>query len=103
MPNIYTATNTASGPLNVAVGTSSGALLAESSTTTIRAGLIITNLSSGTVYLAFDGQTALLNAGVALTANGGVFNMDDFTFSKGTVNAIGGATGMSIAVQEFYR
>ena len=103
MPNIFTATNTASGPLNVAVGSSSGALLLESTTTTIRAGLIITNLSSGTVYLAFDGQTALLNAGIALNANGGVFSMDDYTFSRGTVNAIGNATGMSVAVQEFYR
>ena len=103
MPNIFVATNTGSGPLNVAVGTSSGALIAESNTTTIRAGLIIINLASGTVYLAFDGNTALLNAGVALTANGGVFSMDDFTFSKGAVNAIGNATGMSVAVQEFYR
>lgn len=103
MPNIYVATNTGSGPLNVAVSTSSGALVAESSTTTIRAGLIVTNLSSGTIYLAFDGNTALLNAGVALTANGGVWSMDDFTYTKGAVNAIGGATGMSVAVQEFYR
>lgn len=100
MPNIYISTNTASAPQTVAVGTTSGTVIAGN---VDRAGLIITNLSTGTIYLAFDGLTAILNGGGVIGANGGVFNMDEFTFTKGTVTGIGNAANMTVAVQEFYR
>ena len=99
MPNILVSTNTASAPSNVLVGATSGVVLAQNLN---RAGLILTNLSTGTVYLAFDGGTAVLVSGVTLGANGGVFSMDDFNFTKGAINGIAHSAGAIVAIQQFY-
>lgn len=99
MPNTGVYTNTGSSPQSVSVGNSSGLLVAQNIN---RAGLVIVNISSSTMYLAFDGNVAALNAGVALNPNGGVFSMDDYTFNKGQVNAIAHTAGSSAGVQEFY-
>ena len=99
MPNIYVSTNAGSAPQSVAVGTSSGTLIVKNVN---RAGLVIINTSSSTMYLAFDGLAATLNAGIVLTPNGGAFSMDDYTFTRGTIKAIAHVALSNAAVQEFY-
>ena len=100
MPNIYVGTINAEGPTNALVGTTSGTIIAE---TIGRVGLTLVNISSGTIYLAFQGLTATLNAGTVLTPNGGSFTMDEYNYSNGTINGISTLANSIVAVQQFIR
>lgn len=83
-------------PTFVAVDTTSEQVVASNSS---RKGLILTNTSNGRISLAF-GATAVLDSGVTLFPQG-AFNMGEYDFDTGAVNAIASATGCNLAIQEF--
>jgi hypothetical protein len=43
----------------------------------------------------------VLNSGITLSANGGSFVMDEYTFATGAINAIAGGAASNLAIQEF--
>ena len=69
MSNLNVFPINASPPTNVLIGTSSVQAVAEN---TNRQGLVLTNISGSTMYLALMDFTATLHAGITLTASGGV-------------------------------
>ena len=97
MPNIYLGTINGNSPGREGVGTSSVVILPDNPN---RSGLIVTNISDQTVYIGI-GQTATLNAGIVLTSAGGVWSMDDYTYSKEAITAIGHVSTLVVAFQEF--
>lgn len=97
MPNIYTGTITGNVPSMVGVGTVSEVIIAENNQ---RVGLIVTNISDGTIYLGI-GNTATLRAGIVLNSGGGAWSMDDYTYSKDAITAIGHSSTLVVAFQEF--
>lgn len=56
-------------------------------------------------YLALAGEqdtpAAVLDAGITLFANGGVWEMDAATFTTGAIYAIASGAGTKVAIQEF--
>lgn len=100
MPNIYTSQIKASAPGNTLVLNTTDALVAMN---TDRVGLVITNISSGTIYLGLGGRDAVLNKGITLKADGGVWVMDEFTYNNEKVSAIAHTTNSVVAMQEFTR
>ena len=100
MPNIHTSQISASAPTNALVGATSSVIVASN---TARAGLVVTNLSSSTMYLGLGGHTAVLNSGKILPANGGVWFMDDYTYNNEAVSAIAHSANNIISIQEFTR
>ncbi len=100
MPNILVGTITASAPTNVIVGASSALAVAQNLS---RVGIILTNISSSTVYLGLGGHSAVLNSGITLNPNGGVWFMDDYTYNNERVNAIAHSANNILAIQEFTR
>ena len=64
-----------------------------------RVGLMITNISDQTVYLAI-GQTSTLKAGIVLTPTG-AWSMDEYSYSKQAVTAVGHSGTLVVAFQEF--
>ena len=100
MPNILVGTISASAPTNAQAGVTSSTLVAQNLD---RVGLVIVNVSISTVYLGFQGQTAVLNSGVVLTPNGGTWTMDDYTFNNEAMTGISHATGSIVSIQEFVR
>jgi len=83
------ATNTA-----VAVGAASTAILAANS---YRIGLILTNDSDETIYLAL-GAVAVMNQGIRLNANGGSWSMDSRALWLGAVSGICASGGKNLAI-----
>ncbi len=67
---------------------------------TIRKGLVVTNTSGNLISLGLD-VAAVLGSGITLNANGGVWEMDEFTFTTGFVFAIAAGAGSNLAIQEF--
>lgn len=100
MPNVLTGTINASAPTQVAVGVASTTLATQN---TNRQGLVVTNLSTGTVYLGLAGNTAVLGSGIVLLPNGGSWVMDEFNYNNETVTAIAHSALSAVAVQEFIR
>jgi hypothetical protein len=100
MPNIFVVQVNASAPSNTLVLSSSDAVVAAN---VDRVGLVLTNISSSTVYLALAGRVAVLNKGIILTPNGGTWTMDEYTFNNEKVSAIANTTNSVLAVQEFVR
>ena len=84
MPNILTGSITGSAPTQASVGVASATAVAFNSG---RTGLVLTNLSTGTMYLGFGANAAVVGSGIVLVA-GGTWTMDEFNFSKEAVNAI---------------
>lgn len=91
-------TVSASAPTQTGVDTSSAELVAENYS---RYGLVVTNLSTGTIYLGFGSNVAVVGSGIALLPNGGNWSMDDYNFTKEAVNAISHSDDSLVAVQEF--
>jgi len=83
-------------PTAVSVGDVSAEAVAQNAN---RKGLILTNTSQATISLGF-GAAAVLLSGVILFP-GGIFRMDEFSFTTEAVNAIAGAAASNLAVQEF--
>ena len=88
---------TPSAPTAASVGTSSAQAVAASAT---RTGLVLTNTSANAISLGF-GATAVLNSGITLNAGGGIFEMDEYTFDRGAVNAIAAGASSNLAIQEY--
>lgn len=89
----------ASAPTNALVGTTPGVIVPANND---RVGLILTNLSTGTIYIGIN-NTSTLNAGIVITKDGGNWNMDKFTFSNQGISAVGHSANLIIAIQEFIR
>lgn len=87
---------TASTPIAVSVGTSTGAVVG---TNASRKGLILVNTSVNTISLGL-GVSAVLNSGITLQP-GGTFEMDEYSFFTGAVNAIASVAASNLAVQEY--
>lgn len=83
-------------PFTISVGVASGVFLAANS---IRKGLVVVNTSNATVSFGL-GVAAVLNSGITLYP-GGTWNMDDYSFSIGAINAIASAAASPVAGQEF--
>ena len=86
-----------SAPTAATVGVASASALAANPN---RTGLVLVNTSSNVISIAF-GNAAILNSGITLNANGGVFVMDEFTFSTQQVFAIAAGASSNLAIQEF--
>lgn len=84
-------------PATVSVGVASGALVAINAS---RKGLVVTNNSSAIVSLAFGANAAVLSSGITLKP-GGVWDMDQFTFTTQAVNAIAASAASGVSYQEF--
>ncbi len=66
-----------------------------------RYGIVLTNLSTGTMYLAFGGNAAVVGSGVVLLPHGGNWSMDEFTFTKEAIQSIAHANNSLLSIQEF--
>lgn len=64
-----------------------------------RTGLVLKNMSSDNIFLAF-GTTAVVNKGIPLIPFG-TFEMDSFLYTLGTVNAISSGTSSLLTIQEY--
>lgn len=98
MAGLYTSTVSAAAPLQVGVDTTSAEVVAENYS---RVGLLLTNLSTGTMYLGFGTNPAMIGSGAALLPSGGSFSMDDYSYTKEAVNAIAHADNSLLAIQEY--
>lgn len=99
MPNILTGNILASAPTQVSVGVSSAQLVAFNAQ---RVGIVVTNISTGTVYLGIGASNAaVVGSGITLMANGGSWSMDEYTYTLEQINAISHAAQSAVAVQEF--
>jgi len=87
---------TASGPAAATVGAASAAVVSSNAN---RKGLVLTNLSNNRISFAV-GTPALLDQGITLYP-GGVWEMDEFTFTTGEIRAIASAASSPLAIQEF--
>ena len=80
---------------NATVGTSSGTVVSGNSN---RRRVVITNDSASTIYLSF-GETAVLNKGFRLNANGGVFD-ESGSIAQNQINGIAGSAGLNVCTFE---
>lgn len=87
---------TANAPGSSSVGTSTTSVLGGNSS---RTGFVCTNLSSNNIFLGLA-NNAVLNQGIALLP-GSSFAMDEYTYSKGTINAIASTAGSTLSYMEF--
>lgn len=87
---------TPGSPTSATVGIASAQAVASNAN---RKGLILTNLSNNKIFLGF-GATAVINTGVALYP-GGSFEMDEYCFDTGAINAIASAASSTLAIQEY--
>lgn len=90
---------TASAPAVATVGATSAQAVASN---TNRLGLILVNVSTSdqVISLGFGGNAAVLNEGVTLRVGDG-YNMGQYDFTTGQVNAIASAVAAALTVQEY--
>lgn len=84
-------------PTNALAGTAPSVIVAANAA---RKGLVLTNISSSTVYIGIN-NTSTLNAGIVLLPNGGSFSMDDYVYSTEGISAVANSAGNVVAIQEF--
>lgn len=87
---------TGSSPTAASVGITTASAVASNAS---RKGLVLTNTSNKTISLGL-GVSAVLNSGITLLP-GGVFVMDEYTYTTAAINAIAGAAASNLAIQEF--
>jgi hypothetical protein len=87
---------TPAAPTVGSVGVASGVLVAANAS---RKGLILQNLSINTVSLGLA-NTAVLSSGITLPPYS-VYQMDEYCFTVGAINAIASGAASSVSVQEF--
>lgn len=87
---------TANSPTAASIGVASASALVANAN---RTGLVLTNTSNATISLGL-GVSAVLNSGITLYP-GGVWSMDQFTFTKAAINAIAGLAASNLSIQEF--
>lgn len=85
-----------STPTTATVGVTSSQIVAFNSS---RRGLIVINVSIHTISIGI-GVVGVLNSGITLYP-GGVWNMDDYSYTTGSINAIASAAGSVVSIQEF--
>jgi len=100
LPNLFVGTIRAVAPSNTLVLSSSDTIVAADSD---MIGLVLTNISSSTMYLGLNGFYAVLNKGIVLSPNGGVWTMDDYNFTNDKISGIANTTNSIIAIQKFTR
>lgn len=83
-------------PTAASVGVASAQAVAANAN---RKGLVLVNTSANTISLGF-GSAAVLNNGITLYPSG-VYEMDEYTFDLGAVNAIASAAASNLAIQEY--
>lgn len=98
MVNFHTGPASGSAPQQKAVGVASSEVVAENYS---RAGLVLVNLSDGTMYLGFGTNAAVVGAGMVILPFGGSWMMTEFSYTKEAVNAIAHSADSVLAVQEF--
>jgi N-acetylmuramic acid 6-phosphate (MurNAc-6-P) etherase len=84
-------------PAAVSVGVASAQAVAALAT---RKGLILINTSANYISLGF-GAAAVLYSGVTLNPAGGSFELDQYSFTTGAINAIASGAASNLGVQEF--
>lgn len=87
---------TGSAPAAVSVGVASGVVLAANAS---RRGLVLTNTSTGIISLNIVAGTAVLKSGITLYP-GGVWVMDEYTFTTAAINGISSVAASNLAIQE---
>lgn len=100
MPNFNSGTINASPPSNVLIADTNTQAVAEN---VDRQGLVLTNLSASTIYLALMGMTATLHAGIVLLPNGGNWVMDEYNYNNSQINAVAHNAGNILSIQQFIR
>ena len=100
MPDNIKGTINASPPTNVLVGATDTVVVAENLN---RQGLVLTNVSGSTIYLALMGMRSTLHAGITLNPNGGTWVMDEYNYNNSAINGIAHSAGNIVAIQEFIR
>lgn len=89
---------TPSAPTAASVGTSSAQAVAANAS---RKSVTLINTSGNDISFGFGANAAVLNSGITLKANGGVFVMDENTFTVLAINAIAGGAASNLAIQEY--
>lgn len=87
---------TASSPTAASVGVATAQALASNAS---RKGLILVNSSSNIISIGI-GSAAVLNSGITLYPAGS-FQMDEYCFATGAINAIASVAASSLSIQEF--
>lgn len=99
MPNILSSSVIALAPAQISVGVASTTVSAYNNQ---RVGLVAVNISAGTIYItAGNSNSAVVGTGIALNANGGVWVMDEYTFTIEQISAIAHSASSALSVQEF--
>jgi hypothetical protein len=88
---------TASSPIAVSVGLTSGVALAANAN---RTGFVFVNTSVNNISFGIGSNPAVLNSGITLTPNG-VWVSDEYNFTTSAINAIAAGAGSNLTVQEF--
>ncbi len=65
-----------------------------------RRGLVLTNTGANPIFIGIN-QAAVANQGIYLVNGGGVWEMDNFTYTDKTIYGIAPAGASNIAIQEF--
>jgi hypothetical protein len=89
---------TASAPTAVSVGVASGVVIAANAN---RKGLVLVNTSTASISLNCVGGAAVLYSGITLNAGGGVWVMDEYTFTTAEIRGIASAAASNLAIQEY--
>lgn len=92
-----TTSTSGSAPTAASVGVASAQVLAANSS---RKGAVFTNTSANTISIGVSGNAAVLNSGITLTP-GGIWVMDQYTFTTGAITAIASGASSNLAIQEF--
>lgn len=87
---------TPAAPAAATVGVASAQAVAANAS---RKGLVLVNVSNNRISFGL-GATAVLDSGITLYP-GGVWEMDEYTFDVGAVNAIASAASSPLAIQEW--
>ncbi len=98
MPNILSGTITGLAPTSIDVDSTSKTVVAQNYS---RVGLVLMNLASGTVYIAFGTNSAVVGSGITLLPSGGSWSMDEYSYTKDDINAIAHSDNSQLAIQEF--
>lgn len=89
---------TAAAPTAVSVGVASGLVIAANAN---RKGLVLVNTSAAYISLNCVAGAAVLYSGITLNPNGGVWVMDEYTYTTAEIRGIASAAASNIAVQEY--
>jgi hypothetical protein len=89
---------TAAAPTAVSVGVASTVIIASNAN---RKSLVLVNTSTAYISLNCVGAAAVLYSGITLNPLGGVWVMDEYTFTTAEIRGIASIAASNIAVQEY--